>query len=130
MDIASLELEFGQLRTSEKELLAMLKKLIMVLVLSLVTALFLVCGAMAAKLLCVSNETLHGQESAASCLAKGDEFAIVDQFGAVRILSKREVELTKAFNPNFFNQPAWSFKFQKEAPELKVFGSVPLPRSK
>ena len=66
----------------------------------------------------------------ASCLAKGDEFAIVDQFGAVRILSKREVELTKAFNPPFFDQPAYSIKYGAEAPELKVFGSVPLPVSK
>jgi hypothetical protein len=108
----------------------MLRKSIVVLVLSLVTAVFLVSGAMAAKLLCLSNQTLRGQMSASSCLAKGDEFAIVDQFGAVRILSKREVELTKAFNPHFFDQPAWSFKFREEAPELKVFGSVPLPRSK
>ncbi len=108
----------------------MQRKLIMVLVLSVVTTLFLVSGALAAKLLCVSNETLHGQESAASCLAKGDEFAIVDQFGAVRILNKREVELTKASNPHFFDQPAYSFKYGSKAPELKVFGSVPLPVSK
>ena len=51
----------------------MLRKLIVVVVLSLVTALFLASGAMAAKLLCVSNQTLHGQESAASCLAKGQD---------------------------------------------------------
>ena len=107
----------------------MQRKLIVVLVLSVVTTLFLVSGALAAKLLCVSNETYQGQESVSSCLAKGEEFAIVDQFGAVRILSKREVELTKAFNPSFFDQQAWSFKFQKEAPELKAFGSVPIPRS-
>ena len=108
----------------------MQRKLALVLVLSMVTVMFLVSGALAAKLLCVSNETMRGQESVASCLAKGDEFAIVDQFGAVRILSKREVELTKAFNPSFFDTPAWSFKFQKEAPELKAFGSVPIPRAK
>jgi hypothetical protein len=105
----------------------MLKKSIVVLVLSLVTALFLVSGAMAAKLLCVSNETMHGQESVNACMAQGGEFAIVDQYGAVRILTKREVELTKAFNPDFFNQPAWSFKFRAQAPELKAFGSVPIP---
>ena len=105
----------------------MLRKIIVVLVLSLVTAMFLVSGALAAKLLCVSNENLQGQESVSSCLAKGEEFAIVDQFGAVRILSKREVELTKAFNPTFFEQPAWGFKFGSKAPELKAFGSVPLP---
>ena len=107
----------------------MVRKLLMVLVLSLLTAMFLVSGALAAKLLCVSNETLQGQESVASCVAKGDEFAIVDQFGAVRILSKREVELTKAFNPSFFDMPAYSFKYGSKAPELKAFGSVPIPRS-
>jgi len=104
------------------------RKLVVVLVLSLVTALFLVSGALAAKLLCVTNQELRGQETVAACLAKGNEFAIVDQFGAVRILSKREVELTKAFNPSFFETPAYGFKFGSEAPELKVFGAVPLPR--
>ena len=107
----------------------MLRNLAVVLVLSLVTALFLVSGALAAKLLCVSNQELRGQETAASCLARGEEFAIVDEFGAVRILSKREVELTKAFNPSFFDQPAYGFKFGSEAPELKAFGSVVIPRS-
>ena len=108
----------------------MQRKLIVVLVLSVVTTLFLVSGALAAKLLCVSNETYQGQESVSSCLAKGEEFAIVDQFGAVRILSKREVELTKAFNPSFFNQPAYSIKYGAQAPELKAYGSVPIPASK
>ena len=108
----------------------MQRKLIVVLVLSVVTTLFLVSGALAAKLLCVSNETYQGQESVSSCLAKGEEFAIVDQFGAVRILSKREVELTKAFNPTFFNQPAFSIKYGAQAPELKAYGSVPIPASK
>src|SRR3974377_1331187 len=108
----------------------MQRKLIVVLVLFVVTTLFLVSGALAAKLLCVSSETYQGQESVSSCLAKGEEFAIVDQFGAVRILSKREVELTKAFNPSCFDQQAWSFKYGSKAPELKAFGSVPLPVSK
>ncbi len=106
----------------------MLRKMIMVLVLSLVTAMFLVSGALAAKLLCVSNEAEHGQQSVSSCMAQGGEFAIVDQFGAVRILTKREVELTKAFNPQFFETPAWSFKFRTQAPELKAFGSVVIPQ--
>ena len=108
----------------------MQRKLIVVLVLSVVTTLFLVSGALAAKLLCVSSEAYKGQESVASCLAKGDEFAIVDQFGVVHILSKREVELTKAFNPSFFNQPAYSIKYGAKAPELKAYGSVPIPASK
>jgi hypothetical protein len=106
----------------------MSKKLLVVLVLFLVTALLQVSGALAAKLLCVSNENLHGQESVSSCLATGGEFAIVDQFGAVRILTKREVELTKAFNPKFFETPAYSFKYKNEAPELKAYGSVPIAR--
>ena len=106
----------------------MQRKLIGVLVLALVTSLCFVSVALAAKLLCVSNEKERGQQTVSACMAQGGEFAIVDQFGAVRILSKREVELTKAFNPQFFETPAWSFKFGKEAPELKAFGSVVIPQ--
>ena len=84
-------------------------------------------AANGAKLLCVSNETLKGQESVDSCLAKGQEFAIVDQYGIVHILTPREVALTKAFNPKLFQQRAFGLKYGSMAPPLKVFGSVPVP---
>ena len=71
-----------------------------------------------AKLLCVSKTTLKGQETVASCLAKGERFAVVDPYGLVRILSPEEVELTKAFNPKAFETRAFGMKYIKQAPTL------------
>jgi hypothetical protein len=71
-----------------------------------------------AKLLCVSKKTLKGEETVASCLAKGERFAIVDQYGIVHILTPEEVELTKAFNPKAFETRAFGMKYQKLAPVI------------
>jgi hypothetical protein len=111
----------------------MQRKAIKLLILCLAFSLGVSSAAFAAgaKLLCVSNESLKGQQSVSSCLAKGDEFAIVDQYGIVHILTPREVALTKAFNPKLFQQRAFSLKYSGMAPklkEMKVFGSVPLPQ--
>jgi hypothetical protein len=76
------------------------------------------------KLLCVSNETLKGQETVSSCLAKGEKFAYVNQYGIVHILTPQEVALTKAFNPKILETRAFSIKYRKEAPKLP-----PLPVS-
>jgi hypothetical protein len=57
-------------------------------------------------------------------LAKGERFAIVDQFGIVRILTPEEVELTRAFNPKAFETRAFGMKYEKMAPVLP-----PLPVS-
>lgn len=101
---------------------------ILILCLAFSLALSTMAFAAGAKLLCVSNKNLKGQESVSSCLAKGQEFAIVDQYGIVHILSPREVALTKAFNPKLFNQRAFSLQYQAEAPTLKIFGSVPISK--
>ena len=77
-----------------------------------------------AKLLCVSKTELKGEETVASCLAKGERFAVVDPYGIVRILSPEEVELTKAFNPKAFETRAFGMKYEKLAPVL-----APLPVS-
>ncbi len=77
-----------------------------------------------AKLLCVSKSELKGEETVSSCLAKGERFAIVDQYGIVHILTPEEVELTKAFNPKVFETRAFGMKYKKEAPTL-----APLPVS-
>jgi hypothetical protein len=71
-----------------------------------------------AKLLCVSKTNLKGQETVASCLAKGERFAVVDPYGMVRILSPEEVELTKAFNPKAFESRAFGMKYIKQAPVM------------
>jgi hypothetical protein len=77
-----------------------------------------------AKLLCVSKKELKGEETVASCLAKGERFAIVDASGIVHILTPEEVELTKAFNPKAFETRAFGMKYQKLAPVL-----APMPVS-
>jgi hypothetical protein len=77
-----------------------------------------------AKLLCVSKKELKGEETVASCLAKGERFAVVDPYGLVRILSPEEVELTKAFNPKAFETRAFGMQYQKLAPII-----APLPVS-
>ena len=76
------------------------------------------------KMLCVSQQTLRGAETVGSCVAKGERFAVVDQFGLVRILSPEEVELTRAFNPKVFDTRAFGVKYFKQAPYLP-----PLPVS-
>ncbi len=87
-----------------------------------VAALFLMStvaiGANGAKLLCVSKTQLKGEETVASCLAKGERFAIVDQYGIVHILTPEEVELTKAFNPKAFEMRAYGMPYIKLAPAL------------
>jgi hypothetical protein len=77
-----------------------------------------------AKLLCVSKSNLKGQETVASCLAKGERFAVVDQYGLVRILTPEEVELTKAFNPKAFEARAFGMKYIRLAPPLP---KMPVP---
>jgi hypothetical protein len=112
----------------------MLKKSIKILMLFLALTMCVTAVALAAdggaKLLCVTDQNLKGQQSVNSCLAKGDEFAIVDQYGVVHVLTPREVELTKAFNPQIFQQQAYGMHFGAEAPPLKIFGSVPISSGK
>jgi len=82
---------------------------------------FAAAQAGGAKLLCVSKTELKGNETVASCLAKGERFAIVDPYGLVRILSPEEVALTKAFNPKAFETRAFGMKYIKQAPVMAPF---------
>jgi len=93
----------------------MRSKLVAGLILAIVAVVFIASGAMAQKLLCISKKELKGEETVASCLAKGERFAVVDQFGIVRILTPEEVELTKAFNPKAFEMRAFGLKYGQEA---------------
>jgi hypothetical protein len=103
----------------------MRSKLVVGLMVALVAVFFISTAAVAAsgaKLLCVSKQDLKGQESVASCLAKGERFAVVDPYGMVRILTPEEVELTKAFNPKAFEIRAFGIHYEKLAPVM-----APLP---
>lgn len=98
------------------------------MVVTLFAVMLLASSALAGhKLLCITKKGLKGQETVSSCLAKGEEFAIIDDYGVVHILSPREVELTKAFNPQLFEQQAYSIQYQELAPELKIFGVTVRP---
>jgi hypothetical protein len=77
-----------------------------------------------AKLLCVSKKELKGEETVASCMAKGERFAIVDPYGMVRILTPEEVELTRAFNPKAFETRAFGMKYIKTAPAMPPLPSL------
>jgi hypothetical protein len=77
-----------------------------------------------AKLLCVSKQQLKGEETVASCLAKGERFAVVDPYGLVRILSPEEVALTKAFNPKAFETRAFGMNYIEMAPPLPAMPSL------
>jgi hypothetical protein len=98
----------------------MRSKLVTGLVLAVVAVMFVASGAMAAKMLCVSNQTLKGQDTVASCLAKGERFAVVDDYGIVHIMTPEEVALTKAFNPKALESRAFGMKYQKEAPIIPM----------
>ena len=103
----------------------MRSKLVVGLLMVLVAVFFVSSVATAqgtAKLLCVSKKDLKGEETVASCMAKGERFAVIDPYGMVRIMTPEEVELTKAFNPKAFEARAYGMKYQKEAPVL-----APLP---
>jgi hypothetical protein len=91
-------------------------KIKLVVMLALAALLLVVSGAQAQKLLCVTQQDLKGETSVNQCLAKGEKFAVVDQFGLVRILSPEEVELSRAYNPRAFDTRAFGMKYQKEAP--------------
>jgi hypothetical protein len=95
-----------------------------ILVLTLGLALLLVTTASAQKLLCISQQNLKGQQTVNSCLAKGDRFAVVDQFGLVRILSPEEIALSKALNPKAFQARAYGVRYIRLAPPLP---KMPVP---
>lgn len=102
----------------------MKKKLLAGLLIVLLTVFFSLSGAFAAKLICISHEDIKGEMTVNKCMAKGMEFAIMDANGFVRILTTREIELTKRLNPRAFETPAFGLKHYRLAPEIP-----PLPVS-
>lgn len=101
-----------------------MKRMAILTVLAVAFIVLISSGAMAAKLICVSDQDIKGEMSVNKCLAKGMEFAIVDANGFVRILTPREIELTKKINPKAFETPGFGLKHYRLAPEVP-----PLPVS-
>jgi hypothetical protein len=104
----------------------MRSKVVIALVLALAVVFCLSSAALAqdkgtqggAKLLCVSKTQLKGENTVSSCLANGEEFAIIDQYGIAHVLTPREVEITKAFNPKIFEMRAYGLNLYRAAPSL------------
>ena len=84
--------------------------------------------AFADKLVCISNENLRGEMTVNNCLLKGEKFAIVDQYGGVRIISPEEAAAMKKLNPKLFEEKAYGIIYLKEAPELKKLPPLATPK--
>ncbi|MDD2903416.1 MAG: succinylglutamate desuccinylase [Syntrophales bacterium] len=101
-----------------------MKRVAFLALLALALVVLLSSGAMAAKLICISHQDIKGEMSVNKCLARGMEFAIMDADGFVRILTPREIEMTKKLNPKAFEMPGFGLKHYRLAPEIP-----PLPVS-
>ena len=104
----------------------MRSKVVVGLLMVLVAVFFVssVATAQGAKLLCVSKKELKGEDTVASCLAKGERFAVIDPYGMVRIMTPEEIELTKAFNPKAFETRAFGMRYVKDAPVIAPMPSL------
>jgi hypothetical protein len=74
---------------------------------ALTMCLLVASSAWADKLVCVSNENLKGEMTVNNCLLKGEKFAIVDQYGGVRMISPEEAAVMKRLNPKLFEEKAY-----------------------
>jgi hypothetical protein len=99
-----------------------------VLILMFLCILWLATGVFAAKLICISKETLRGEETINNCLVKGGRFALMRPDGSVHIMSDEEIELMKKFNPKAFEQPAYGTIYRREAPEIPKLPPLVVPK--
>jgi hypothetical protein len=106
----------------------MRRKVLVGMVTALVAVMLMASGALAAKMLCISKEELKGETTVGSCVARGDQFAIMDDNGAIRILSAREIELMKQTNPQIFEQKAYGMKYRHLAPEIPKLPPLAVPK--
>jgi hypothetical protein len=96
----------------------------------LTVCLLVASSAWADKLVCVSNENLKGEMTVNNCLLKGEKFAIVDQYGGVRMIGAEEAAVMKRLNPKLFEEKAYGIIYLKEAPEMKKLPPLATPKLK
>lgn len=101
-----------------------MKRIVILPLLAVAFVVLFSSGVMAAKLICISDQDIKGEMSVDKCLARGMEFAIMDDNGFVRILTPREIELTRKINPKAFEMPGFGLKHHRLAPKIP-----PLPVS-
>ncbi len=97
----------------------MRSKLLVALVLALAVGL-LSGTAFAANCYAFHNKNLRGETTVGECLARGDKFAVVDQYGVPQILTQEDIEVFKALNPGAMNMKAYGTPYFKEAPEIPI----------
>jgi len=95
----------------------------------LALCLLMASNALADKLVCISNENLKGEMTVNNCLLKGEKFAIVDEYGSVRIISPEEANAMKKLNPKLFEQKAYGIIYLKEAPEMPKLPPMATPKA-
>jgi hypothetical protein len=95
---------------------------------ALSVCLLVASSAWADKLVCISNENLKGEMTVNNCLLKGEKFAIVDQYGGVRMISPEEAAVMKKLNPKLFEEKAYGIIYLKEAPEMKKLPPLATPK--
>jgi hypothetical protein len=95
---------------------------------ALTMCLLMASSAWSDKLVCISNEKLKGEMTINNCLLKGEKFAIVDQYGGVRMISPEEAAVMKKLNPKLFEEKAYGIIYLKEAPELKKLPPLATPK--
>ena len=95
---------------------------------ALTVCLLMASIAFADKLVCISNENLRGEMTVNNCLLKGEKFAIVDQYGGVRMISPEEAVVMKRLNPKLFEEKAYGIIYLKEAPDLKKLPPLATPK--
>ncbi|MHB9071933.1 MAG: succinylglutamate desuccinylase [Desulfobaccales bacterium] len=88
------------------------------LALALAAAMFITSSASAEKLLCASRQEIRGEETVGQCLAKGDQFAVMDDQGRLRLVGPQEMEALKRYRPEIFQMKAYGLKYKEEAPEI------------
>jgi hypothetical protein len=95
---------------------------------ALTMGLLVASSAWAEKLVCISNDKLRGEMTVNNCLVKGEKFAIVDQYGGVRIISPEEAATMKKLNPKLFEEKAYGIIYLKEAPEMQKLTPLSIPK--
>jgi hypothetical protein len=105
-----------------------MRKKIICGLMALLVCLCVASSVWADKLVCISNENLKGEMTVNNCLLKGEKFAIVDQYGGVRMISPEEAAVMKKLNPKLFEEKAYGIIYLKEAPEMKKLPPLATPK--
>lgn len=107
----------------------MSKKMLRVLMATLVLVLALTSMAAADKMLCISKQELKGEMTVGECVAKGEQFAVMDDKGVIRIVGPKEMEMMRQTNPKIFEMKAFGLKHKEKAPEIPKLPPLAAPKT-